>query len=180
MDIALLVNIILCVLSFILAVISVVTVLITLRQNSKMIESSTRPYISIYLGTTYFQQTTSYIIIKNYGASSATITNFNCDFDLSQCAYDKHIVPFSHISGTTISPEESLAYPVVLTGIPDIKNLEPISFSIEYKSSCKKYKEDISLNLLAHCDMVHLRASTKNKDLKIISFALQDIAEKML
>ena len=38
MDTSTIVNIILCVLSFILAAISVVTVVITLRQNNKMIE----------------------------------------------------------------------------------------------------------------------------------------------
>ena len=48
MDISTIVNIILCVLSFILAAISVVTVVITLRQNNKMIEESTRPVISVY------------------------------------------------------------------------------------------------------------------------------------
>ena len=45
MDVSTIVNIILCVLSFILAAISVVTVVITLRQNNKMIEESTRPFI---------------------------------------------------------------------------------------------------------------------------------------
>ena len=45
MDTSTIVNIILCVLSFILAAISVVTVVITLRQNNKMIEESTRPVI---------------------------------------------------------------------------------------------------------------------------------------
>ena len=48
MDISTIVNIILCVLSFLLAVISVVTVIITLKQNSKMIEESSRAVISIY------------------------------------------------------------------------------------------------------------------------------------
>ena len=48
LDTPTIVNIILCVLSFILAAISVVTVIISLRQTSKMIEESTRPYISIY------------------------------------------------------------------------------------------------------------------------------------
>ena len=46
MDISVIVNIALCILSFILAVISVVTVVVTLRQNSKMIENATRPYIN--------------------------------------------------------------------------------------------------------------------------------------
>lgn len=40
---SIIVNIILSILSFILAAISVVTVVLILRQNSKMIEKSTRP-----------------------------------------------------------------------------------------------------------------------------------------
>lgn len=42
------INLSLSILSFILAVISVVTVVITLRQNHKMIEESNRPYITVY------------------------------------------------------------------------------------------------------------------------------------
>lgn len=48
------VNLSLAKLSFILAVISVVTVVITLRQNKKMIESNSRPYITIYGDMTNF------------------------------------------------------------------------------------------------------------------------------
>ncbi len=36
------------VLSFILAVISVITVIIAIWQNNRMLEASTRPYVSIY------------------------------------------------------------------------------------------------------------------------------------
>lgn len=49
MDLSTKVNIVLSVLSFILAVISIVTVVITLRQNNKMIENSSRPYVCILL-----------------------------------------------------------------------------------------------------------------------------------
>ena len=48
MDISTVVNIVLCILSFILALISIVTVVITLRQNHTMIENATRPYICVY------------------------------------------------------------------------------------------------------------------------------------
>lgn len=48
MDFSTKVNIILAVLSFLLAVISIVTVVITLRQNHTMIENATRPYLCIY------------------------------------------------------------------------------------------------------------------------------------
>ena len=48
MDFQTKVNLALTIVSSFLAFISVVTVIITIRQNHKMIESATRPYISIY------------------------------------------------------------------------------------------------------------------------------------
>ena len=76
------INVILCILSFALAVISVITVIITLRQNNKMIENTTRPYIVIYGKVTNFQNPAYYLIIKNMGQSGAEITNFKCSIDL--------------------------------------------------------------------------------------------------
>ena len=67
MDVATIINIILCVLSFILAVISVVTVVITLRQNNKMIEESTRPVISIYTDEINAGNPLFYLVVKNFG-----------------------------------------------------------------------------------------------------------------
>ncbi len=180
MDTATIVNIILCILSFVLAVISVVTVVITLRQNSKMIEESTRPYISIYLGETYFQQTITYLIIKNYGTSSAIINDFSCDFDLSKCAHNSDIVPFAHIIGSNLSPGEKIVYPIDIQKLSNDPKANKLNFLIEYNSSVKSYKDSIPLNLAAHFDVLHLRASTKGQEVKTISFALQDIAEKML
>ena len=80
MDVATIVNIILCVLSFILAVISVVTVVITLRQNNKMIEESTRPVISIYTDEINAGNPLFYLVVKNFGKSPAYIINFIKDF----------------------------------------------------------------------------------------------------
>lgn len=84
MDIATKVNIGLCILSFILAVISVVTVVIILRQNSKMLESSTRPYVSIYFQPLF---DTNYLVLKNFGNSTAKVED-DCkkaiEFDLSK------------------------------------------------------------------------------------------------
>lgn len=85
MDTATIVNIILCVLSFILAVISVVTVVITLRQNNKMIEESARPVISIYTDEINAGNPFFYLIVKNFGKSPAYITKFEYDFDFKGC-----------------------------------------------------------------------------------------------
>lgn len=85
MSIEILVNMILCILSFILAAISVVTVAVTLRQNNRMIEKSTRPYISVYTDEINTGNPLFYLIIKNFGKSPAYITKFESDFDFRGC-----------------------------------------------------------------------------------------------
>ena len=87
MDTSTIVNIILCVLSFILAAISVVTVVITLRQNNKMIEESTRPVISVYTDEINAGNPFFYLIVKNFGKSPAYITKFEYDFDFKGSYY---------------------------------------------------------------------------------------------
>ncbi len=61
MNITTIINIILCVLSFVLAAVSVITVIITLKQNNRMIESSMKPIYqklsnlpSVFLSFLYF------------------------------------------------------------------------------------------------------------------------------
>ena len=74
-NLGIVVNIILCVLSFILAAISVITVVITLKQNNKMLESSTRPYMAFRLESN--QNGVPIAVLKNCGNSAATITKFS-------------------------------------------------------------------------------------------------------
>ena len=50
------INVVLCILSFVLAAVSVVTVIITIRQNNRMIQNSTRPYIVLTIATTFFSR----------------------------------------------------------------------------------------------------------------------------
>ena len=76
MDAGIIVNIILTILSFALAAISVITVIITLRQNNKMLESNSRPYVVAYL---VYQESPShiYLCIKNFGNTSAIVKTLN-------------------------------------------------------------------------------------------------------
>ena len=82
MSISDIINIILCILSFVLAAISVITVVITLKQNSKMIENSTRPYITIYGKKTECGILKYFLVIKNFGSSGAVITDFHSEIKL--------------------------------------------------------------------------------------------------
>lgn len=105
MDFSTAVNLILAVLSFILAVVSIITVVITLRQNSKMIEASTRPYVSICFHPLF---NLDYLVLKNYGNSTAKIISIDTDVDFRICTADESHLPFSHASGTYLHPGERM------------------------------------------------------------------------
>lgn len=77
-------SIALSMLSVVLIVVSVAVSIATLLQNSKMIESSARPYIGVASlqvnnGSPFFL-----ISIKNYGASAGLISKFSCSEDLGR------------------------------------------------------------------------------------------------
>ena len=108
MDIGIIVNIILSILSFALAAISVVTVVITLRQNNKMIESSTRPYVVAYGQVANFQSPSFYLVLKNFGQSAATIKSLKCDVNLVDFAYGVGHEPFGCIEGAFIAPQQKI------------------------------------------------------------------------
>lgn len=173
------INVILCILSFALAVISVITVIITLRQNNKMIENTTRPYIVIYGKVTNFQNPAYYLIIKNMGQSGAEITNFKCSIDLLKYSYSSERRPFEHINGTFLAPGQS-----IITNVKSIEmskdNIQNIIFDIDYTSGTNSYSEEYKINYEADKDNVQGRASTNGKELKIISYTLQDLVEKLL
>ena len=85
MDISEIVNIILSILSFALAVTSIIIVVITLKQNNKMLEESSRPVMSIFTQTLTFGSPEIYLVVKNYGHSSAFIESLIADFDFTKC-----------------------------------------------------------------------------------------------
>lgn len=179
MNPSVIVNIILCILSFVLAVISVVTVVITLRQNSKMIDNSTRPYVVIYPATTNFQSPNYYLCVKNFGKSGATVKSFSCDYDLKNCSYDEDHVPFAHLKGTFLAPGQSYIASVdpskIFHEVPRV-----LTFSISYEANSKEYFDNFVVNIEADSDLLHIRANTEGKELRTISYALQDITEKLL
>ncbi len=166
--------------SFILSAIAIIISVLTLRQNSKMIEESTRPYITIYSNVTDFQNLVYYLVLKNFGQSGAEITSFKCNQDLSKYCYDDvkfARVPFKNIEGTFLTPGQMFKYPIDST---KLKDAEPLKFEISYKSSTHTYIEKITVNCAADLGVLHLRASTQGKELKAISYALQDIGERFL
>lgn len=178
MDAQIISNIILSTISFVLAAISVVTVVITLRQNHKMIENSTRPYITVYSRITNFQSLSYYLIVKNFGQSKATITKFDCNFDLSKCCKNPSHIPFNHLLGTEIMPGQS--YPCTVDHFALCSNVQSLVFDIEYSNNKKTYHEHCVINIEADAELTMPRAATDGKELRNISYTLQDLVEKIM
>jgi len=165
-------NIILSSLSFILAAISIVFVIITLRQNKKiiqqtqesieqsklMIESSTRPYLSLYIDSITTCEQQSFFILKNFGSTPATITEFEYEPILKETE-QKHILmqnQFDFIRELTLSPgQKKLIY-------YDVTKLscDTLTFKISYISpSNLRYTETITLNVKNY---IHFPVSRPN------------------
>lgn len=188
MDTATIVNIILCVLSFILAAISVVTVIITLRQNNKMIEESTRPVLSFY--TTSINTGSGpafYFVVRNYGSSIAEIESITSQQDFSkfilgteQLDDAERFEPIRNLQNAIIAPGQSRICVLDYNQTPD-----RLTIDVEYRSNVgKKYKEHISFDPKAGADVLTTKSSGRRDDmsstLEKISYTLQEKLQKEL
>lgn len=137
------INVALCILSFLLAAISVVTVVITLRQNHKMIENATRPYIAISYETTcpVPNEPKRYIVVKNYGQSAAEIKDISC----TGLENELLLRQFNKLKNSCLAPMQRRIY-----YIPDSINSRkngPVTFSYTYCGNGKKYTESAIIQL---------------------------------
>ena len=176
MDISTKVNIALSVLSFILAAISIVNVVITLLQNSKMIENSTRPYICIYGQSINPGCLEFYLVVRNFGNSAAVITKFEYEPDISSCFGVSNCRNFlNDLQNAALAPGQSRICKLKYSLVPDY-----VTFKIEYNSGVKKYSEIFSCNIKAGTSMLTGKIDTTGKELRTISYTLQEMLQKNL
>lgn len=176
MEVSTIVNIVLSVLSFLLAAISVVTVVVTLKQNSKMIEESSRAVLSIYGESINTGNPTFYFVIKNFGHSLAVITKFESDFDFSNCYGLKSERNWLQaLNNCSIAPGQSRICRLDYKAIT-----RPITFKLEYKSIGKTYSEEMKIDLKAGTAMVVAKTATSGEELRTISYTLQEMLQKKL
>lgn len=177
MDISTIVNIILCVLSFILAFISVVTVVIALRQNNRMIEESTRPFVSVYTDEINAGDPFFYLVVKNFGKATAYITKFEYDFDFKGC----YKIPndrdyLQQLNNAVLAPGQSRICAL------DYQRIDKaVTFILEYHSGAKKtYSDKFTIDLKAGVSMPYGKIATEGKELRTISYTLQEMLQKNL
>lgn len=162
--------------SLIASLIAIVISVVSLRQNSKMIEESSRPVIGIYSDSINPGNPMFYLIVKNFGNSTAVITKFDYDYDLKDCYkfradrdYLKDLV------NCTIAPHQSR-----ICSLDYQKISRPIKFDIEYTSCNKTYSDSFTIDLKTGVSMPIGKVATKDMELRTISYTLQEMLTKHL
>lgn len=179
MDIETIVNIVLSVLSFFLALISIIFVVLTLKQNNKMLEEASRPYIAIFLTSTTIHKRQNFFVIKNYGKSAGKIEKFVYPDKIKSSIQRSEDVKsqFEHIENMAIAPGQSILLPFDILG----DSSHVFEFEITYSSNSSKniYTENFRLysNFLVSRPCGNLYTNAFEHDLIC---ALHEISEKLI
>lgn len=132
-----------------LILVTVIAVWLIIRQNSKLIEESTRPYIAVSFDNTdnHFGDTCSGVfVIHNYGKTSAAITRFQYpDILKTQPSSEQ----YQAVRGMTLSPGQSILLPYDIDCAT-----EALEFKLIYHAAAvgKNYSDNFSFRtaMLTH------------------------------
>lgn len=160
--------------SMFVGIASIIIAVVTLRQNSKMIAESSRPYVVVSFERT-FQRL--YFVIKNYGQTGAYINKFDCltgQFK-EKLQSEKMTDQIEAIEGTFLAPGQKLC--LVFFMPFDIEN---VVFNVEYSASKKKYVEIFSLHIPLKLPVSrgHTSRGGQPDHLKDISNCMQEMVER--
>ncbi len=153
--------------SSILSIIAIVISVLTLVQNHKIIFESNKPNIVIFSKVISFSGPYTYLILKNFGNSGATLLNVESNKDLKSF-FDR--VPFKNLKNTFIAPNQSFIYPL----LPDVELGKTISFTINYKYLNKEYSENCTVTFEHYKDIAYTKVHS-SKDIKELSDVLQEM-----
>lgn len=153
------------------AIISVVISVFTLKQNSRIIEESFRPYITaeiVHIGTSF------YLRFKNYGQSAAIIDSIKLDDNAKKIQFENFKDVYDDFCENTIPPNYSFMTCIFQDNVSGKEN--KIAIDIQYHSSVKKYKEHIDINLSAYKKLLESRRNIDDENASIvIGKTLQDL-----
>lgn len=151
------------------SIVATVISLKTLRQNSRMIEASTRPQIQIY---PVFLDGILYLIIKNFGVSEAYIDEITCSHSFTSketLGDDLGSNIFSRLNGSILSSGYSIKCPLLGCEVAN----ENFDFYIKYHSSSKIYKENFSFNPIANIPFADMSPSSQTTDGHLLNISKQ-------
>ena len=159
--------------SLITSIVAIVISVKTLMQNNKMIEESSRPYVTISKEVIDINFPKEYLVLKNYGTSGAEILDITCnvpiDTLISASALKRD--PFSYLIGTFIAPNQSFC-PIFSS-----KNLDEdvLIFTIKYKTEDKVYTTVSKIKVQQDHGISYSKSLINGKELELIAKTLQEM-----
>ena len=139
--------------SIIQAVASVVALIlsvIAIRQTNKSIKSANRPQISAYADfINLFNDPTEYLIIKNFGKSSAIIDSIEINPPMAGQAKIYGVEYFHGLVGSTIVPNQSLTYVYssnVFSHDSSVFDERNLTITVLYHDDIDKYQGSFYIN----------------------------------
>lgn len=155
------------------AIISVIISICTLRQNSKMIEATARPYVAIEI---VHIENSYYFKLKNYGNSNAIIDNIEINDNVKAILCSPSTSFFTKLKGLSMPPGYVLMNCIDENGIQEQKD-QLLKFGLKYHSSVgEKYEEQQEIDFKLYRIVVESRRNVNERNAPvIIAKALQDI-----
>lgn len=133
-----------------IAVSSIVISVFTLRQTNKITKETNRPYVVAYYDAINVSAPIKYLIIKNFGVSSATIDSIKFEPTVLN-EYTKKPM-FSSLINHTIAPSQK-----IMTSI-DVKEPRTFRITISYHLEKDKYCDSFDINLNSISDNVYAKS----------------------
>lgn len=161
--------------STLIAVISILIAIATLRQTNKITEEANRPYVVIYLDVIQVTSTFCYyLVVKNFGNTGAVIDSitFTPDFDTKY-----NYKPYEDFKNHFIAPNQSIT-----TACDFSKPYKPITFTINYHKDKKKYSDSFIINPSATSGLILSKVTPSNSDSleKVIAYSTQELIRTKL
>lgn len=162
------------------AIVALVISVKTLKQNSRMIEEASRPYITISFDSEVISGQDSFFIIKNFGKSSARITKFEYNEILKTTKQRDPVYneQFDLVKGITLAPGQKK---ILYYNVAKIPNRPPFDFTIGYTSGKREYSDKFTLDSRNYLHIPQLRAHPEKKqdEMPILIEVMQEILTKM-
>ena len=181
MSFEVIINLVLSILSFALAALSIVFVALTLKQNNRMLYANARPYLSVYFA---YEENSPiiYLCIKNSGSASAIINELKISPDLQ--VMEKSIS--SIVKDALIAPNQQLHF--LMPKKDEIQKGNEYVIEICYvdvnelnKSIKEKYKVNIGyINYVLHSESTKSGLTPLENGVRNIEKSMRSIMLKNL
>jgi len=159
--------------SSLIAIISIVISVLTLRQTNKITQEANRPYVVVYLETISVTGTPMlYLVLKNFGKSGAVIDSITYS-PKYKSKFERE--PFISMLNYFIAPNQS-----VTTAYSNEDN-SAVTFTIKYHDNRKSYIDSFEINQNAIRECLLIKTHNTGMDLeKSISYAFQELIRTRL